>query len=392
MKSLYPRSAILVAVAIFHTAAQAGEVTFERRAFDYGEAVWATETIDVNSDGKLDLVVAGTDTVWAQLAPDWQRVTLAETPGGFTIHAVKLDCDLDGDMDLAVGRPRSDWIVYREAIKAGKKPKQPVGEDWTVAWLENTGKPSDWPLHIVDREMHGVHGVWFGDVDGDGHDDLLADAFAGPHLESSLAWYQSVKGTSKPMPRHIITDGKATGRPHYMDFADINADGRGDVLLGATTEGSMTWWEQPADPTSEWTRHLVAMEPGVSHPRAVDLNGDGKLDIYASAGHGVGVMWFEAPDWKKHSIDDSFRDVHAFDAADIDGDGDIDCAGCSFSQMEVRWYENLGDGKYRTHVVDKGNNQQAYDLKLLDLDQDGRLDILLAGRRSDNAVWYRNAR
>ena len=40
--------------------------------------------------------------------------------------------------------------------------------------------------------------------------------------------------------------------------------------------------------------------------------------------------------------------------------------------------------------IDTGYNQQAYDLKVADLDGDGRLDILLAGRQSNNVVWYHN--
>lgn len=38
------------------------------------------------------------------------------------------------------------------------------------------------------------------------------------------------------------------------------------------------------------------------------------------------------------------------------------------------------------------NRQQAYDMKAVDLDGDGRLDLILAGRESNNAVWYRNQR
>ena len=85
-------------------------------------------------------------------------------------------------------------------------------------------------------------------------------------------------------------------------------------------------------------------------------------------------------------------EVNCADFNDNDCDGDIDCAGCSFSMGIVRWWENVGGGKFKTHDIDTGNKQQAYDVKLLDLDGDGRLDILLAGRRSNNAVWYRNVK
>jgi len=240
---------------------------------------------------------------------------------------------------------------------------------------------------VLDRELHGVHGVWQGDVDRDGGLDLIAVSFDGPHLKDSLAWFKAPFGT-QPVRRMIAT-GTATGRPHYMDFADMNGDGRGDVLLGASEEGSFTWWQQPENLEQAWQRHVIAKEPGATHPRAMDLNGDGLLDAFASAGHGVGVMWFESPLWQKHVIDDTVRDVHAFDIADLDGDGDTDAAGCSFTQMTVRWWENLGGGKFQPFDIDTGNQQQAYDLKIGDLDGDGRPDILLAGGQSKNVMWYR---
>ncbi len=365
---------------------------FERHAFALPQNIWAVEALDANGDGKSDFIAVGETKVWTILAPDWRIVELADTPGGKTIHAIALDCDGDGDFDVALGRSSSDWIKHREALAAGKPSNQPAGEDWTVAWLENTERTGTaWPLHRLDRELHGVHGVWKGDVNRDGKADLLANSFAGPHLESSLAWFSVpfAKGADVNSLRRMVTTGKATGRPHYMDFADLNADGRGDVLLGASAEGSFTWWEQPAGLAQEWRRHVIAMEPGATHPRAADLNGDGQLDMFGSTGHGTGVYWFAAPGWTKHIIDADLRDVHAFDIADLDGDGDLDAAGCSFSQKVVRWWENLGGGKFQPHDIDTGNDQQAYDLKIRDLDSDGHLDLLLAGRQSKNAVVYR---
>jgi len=370
---------------------RSGRIHWEPRSFDLGQPIWSTESIDVNADGARDLVAVGATHVWAMLAPSWESVQLAATPGGKTIHSVALDCDADGDVDLALGRSASDWIAHRQAQSTGKPSSPPQGDDWTVAWLENTGRTDQpWPLHTLDRQLHGVHGLWRGDVNRDGSIDLLADSFAGPHLESSLAWFAlpNSQQLAPEISRRLISEGKATGRPHYMDFADVDGDGRGDVLLGASSEGSFTWWQQPADLATPWKRHIIAWQDGATHPRAADLNGDGMPDVIGSAGHGNGVYWYAAPGWEKHVIDESVRDVHAFDAADLDQDGDIDCAGCSYSQHVVLWWENLGNATFRPHRI--ATDQEAYDLKIADLDADGRLDILLAGRRDENVVWYRN--
>jgi FG-GAP-like repeat/EF hand len=388
----FPRSSIFAATLVLSVRPLVG-VEFDRHAHPLSQGIFGVEALDANGDGRRDLIAAGDAKVWAVLAPDWsQIVELAETPGGRTIHAIALDADKDGDLDLALGRSASDWIAHRQRVAESKPSAEPAGADWTVAWIENTGRTdAPWPLHRLDRELHGVHGVWRGDVNGDGQLDLLANSFAGPHLESSLAWFPAPFPKDAPVGslRRMITTGQATGRPHYMDFADLDRDGRGDVLLGATAEGSFTWWRQPADLAQEWTRQLIAMEPGGSHPRAADLDGDGQLDVFGSTGHGQGVYWYAAPAWTRHIIDADLRDVHAFDTADLDGDGDIDAAGCSFSAKIVRWWENLGAGKFQPHDLDTTNEQQAYDLKIADLDGDGRLDILLAGRAAKNVVWYR---
>ena len=384
---------ILGLLAVFIFTFNQFEVTganliFIKKAFPLPQSIWSVESIDFQNGSHNDLIAVGETKVWAIETGKGQTRELADTPGGKTIHSIALDADGDGDMDLALGRSASHWIEYRE----GNLQEEPVGEDWTVAWLENTGNQAPWPLHPLDRELNGVHGLWKGDVNNDGKVDLIADSFAGPHLESSLAWFPAPFELEYAIGsrRKMITKGKATGRPHYMFFGDMDNDHRGDVLLGASSEGSFTWWKQPKHLNQEWSRQLIAMEPGATHPRAVDLNHDGRLDVLCSAGHGTGIMWFEAPDWKKHVIDISIRDVHAFDASDLDGDGDVDAAGCSFSDREVRWWENLGDGTFDIRTIDTGKDQEAYDLKIKDLDQDGLPDILLAGRRSNNAVFYQN--
>ena len=381
---------LLLAALALSVAAHAAP-RFERQAVELSQDIFGIDALDGDRDGQLDVVVVGLSKVWLLRAPDWRAIEIADTPGGRSIHGVALDCDGDGDLDLVISRSVSDWIFHRSALAAGKPTKTPTGDDWTIAWLENTGRlDAPWPRHRIDQELHGVHGLWTGDVDRDGKKDLLADSFAGPRFESSLAWFPSPVGLKRD--RRIAAEGSATGRPHYLDFADMNGDGRGDLLLGASAEGTFTWWEQPADPSVQWQRHLIAMEPGATHPRAADLNGDGRPDVLGSAGHGVGVAWYESPQWRRHVIDADLRDVHAFDAADLDGDGDIDAVGCSFSAKVVRWWENLGAGNFKAHDIDNGSVQEAYDLKVVDLNRDGFPDLLLAGRQSRNAVVYLQGR
>ena len=229
-----------------------------------------------------------------------------------------------------------------------------------------------------------------GDIDGDGVKDVVAGSIMGPFFPNSLVWLRTPAKGETPFPRRIITKDGTDGRPHYLDFADMNGDGRGDVLLGDSKGGTFTWWEQGVGPNPRWTKHRIAQEDGATNIRAADVNRNGRLDVVGSCGHGKGVFWFESPAWNKHPIDPGLATPHALAVGDFDGDGDLDVATASYTAFVGRWYENDGAGSFTAHDIDTGNKQQAYDLKTVDLDGDGRLDLLLAGRESRNAVWYRN--
>ena len=118
------------------------------------------------------------------------------------------------------------------------------------------------------------------------------------------------------------------------------------------------------------------------------MNGDGKTDFIASRGHGRGVLWFEAPNWKLHDINPDLKSPHCRTIADFDQDGDIDAATCAYESRIAAWFENDGKGAFKTHILDE--DQAAYDIRSVDMDSDGDLDILIAGQRSKNVVWYEN--
>ena len=365
--------------------------TWVRNAFPLPESIWSVEALDANGDGRLDLIAMGETKVYALTAPDWKQSVLIDTQEPKMLYCVALDADQDGDSDLAVGRYQVPWLNYRQAREAGKAASEPKGPDFSVAWVENIQSVGrKWPLHVIDREVNGIHGLWTGDINRDGAIDLISDSIMGPFFPKSLVWFETPARGQNAFKRHVITKGEADGRPHYLDFADLNGDGRGDVLLGDSGGGTFTWWENPKNRDAAWIKHEIAKEKGATNIKAVDVNDDGKLDVVGSCGHGQGIFWFEAPGWTKHVIQADLADPHALAIGDFDGDSDLDVAAASFTAFIVRWYENDGKGAFTPHDIDTANKQQAYDLKSIDLDRDTRTDLILAGRESRNAVWYQN--
>jgi hypothetical protein len=325
-----------------------------------------------NSGGKTRLLVA----------PDWREVILDETPGYGAMHSETFDVDGDGDLDYLAAR-------YTPGL---------------VFWLEQPAKPLEnrWTLRIAEDQIDGIHGLLKGDVDGDGRPDLLANSGQPKEpFPNSAVWLKLPKDvhSAERWDRHVFAKGDAPGLSHYFGFGDVDGDGRPDISLAAkggnqaesTSEAYFAWWQAPRDVQQPWTKHVLAdHQGGATNIQPADVNGDGKMDFIATRGHQQGVIWFEAPTWKIHGIHPTLREPHSLAVADMDGDGDVDCATCAFGDSTCAWFENDGKGNFTTHVV--GTDQKAYDIRAIDMDNDGDLDLLVAGQNSKNVVWYANPR
>lgn len=335
---------------------------------------------DFTGDGVIDVIADAGGQTRLFVGPDWKQTVIDADHDGTYIHSESFDVDGDGDADYIGARYNPGLIMWYE------QPDEPLTMPWT--------------RRLIDNQVHGIHGVIKGDVDKDGRMDLLATS-AQPldPFPESLVWLAAPKDprSADAWTRHVFADRDAPGLTHYLGFGDINADGQPDAATGAkggpqdpSGKGEwFAWWESPANPTDVWTKHLLpGVHPGATNIHPADINGDGKTDLLASRGHGSGVIWFESPTWNVHTIDAEIKEPHCLQVADIDGDGDSDAVTCAYGSKLCVWYENDGRGNFVRHVV--GTDQEAYDIRIADMDADGDLDFLVAGRASNNVVWYRN--
>ena len=169
-------------------AAKRETVNWERRAYPLPESIWSVEALDTNGDGVKEVIATGVTKVFAVDVTNWKTEVLFDTLEGKLLYCVAVDADGDGDRDLALGRYQIPWIEFRAPRVSGKSvPPEPKGPDFSVAWIENRRRAGTWPLHIVDRELNGIHGLAVGDVDADGRPDVIAGSISGPFFPNSVS-------------------------------------------------------------------------------------------------------------------------------------------------------------------------------------------------------------
>lgn len=138
-----------------------------------------------------------------------------------------------------------------------------------------------------------------------------------------------------------------------------------------------------------------------------DVNGDGRLDLIVNhnGGHGGWLGWYEtgknAKSWKRHIIARKGPDGGTFaggdlEAADIDGDGDVDALGLVHpgewdkggAPTEIYWYENPG---WEPHRIGRAP-AFVKDINIADFNTDGRPDVVTITNDGHTLTVFRQDR
>ena len=141
----------------------------------------------------------------------------------------------------------------------------------------------------------------------------------------------------------------------------------------------------PGDEPAGWKKHEINARSVFEGAGAFDVDGDGKLDVVS------GEQWYKGPEWtpypvRKVSKSGTYRNCFSTMPMDVNGDGKTDFITCSYFEKNVGWVENPGvPGKEWTyHEIDKPGSSEA--AVLVDLDGDGRLDVL--PNSTNTVAWY----
>jgi len=133
--------------------------------------------------------------------------------------------------------------------------------------------PVRFERHDIDAFPAGYQ-VAVADMNGDGKPDVVALSTEADRVD----WYES-----PGWKRHAIA---RTARNIDLALRDLDRDGIPEIALAsgfyfseASRGGEIQWLSRPAKPDDAWTIHPIAIDPVVHRLRWGDLDGDGRADL-----------------------------------------------------------------------------------------------------------------
>jgi hypothetical protein len=196
---------------------------------------------------------------------------------------------------------------------------------------------------MIDETLTVIHGLYVGDLDGDGRAEILTASFEGIHrFDWKHGHWQKIHITSGAPP---VNDKPGAAR------------GSSEVVPVHLGPNRML---------------LAAVEPWHGH----------QVVVYSPGGDG-GF-------WKRQVLDESLQEGHALLAADFDGDGkDEIVVGWRAGGGGIKLYHLATDGAtWKTVEIERGVAVEG--AIVADINGDGKPDIVVSAGRNNKVLWYEN--
>jgi len=286
--------------------------------------------------------------------------------GGVSVVAVG-DMNRLGEIDVVVASTISNriWKFYN---------RQQDNLGWTgPAAISNALAPS---------------ALAIGDINSDGYNDVIA----GSATNGRLAWWDTLQGSTGRVTIALAVTNVAT-----LQVVDMERDGDRDVLAAIPGEGRVAWFEHGGGVATSWTDRTISS--GLNNPLSAcagDLDDDGDIDVVIALEGPGRVVWRrnvngDGLTWQSAVIDNAFAGASFTAIADVDRDGDMDVLAGARAAGLLAWWENIGGmatNWTRRNILT--GPADLIDMKAMDYDRDGDVDLVGGYGSSDIIAWAEN--
>jgi len=357
----------------------------------------AIAVADINVDGLPDVVVGYGGTtgstpeivIFFQTTPTrFQRISLLQGPGALGVRTFAI-ADISGDGRLDLIAACNGQLIYLRQGESALNPFTWVSDvisgssgaglgQWTdvalvqldglfapdlvacngdpgrLIWFRSPQFPlngNGWtPIGIDTATRAGASALVIEDIDRDNLPDVMSAA-AG-ESQATLAWYRNPGLTVDPTQPWLRFAVTGFAQPTRIAVADVDRDGRSDVIACSPTQRRIGWFQQPVDLTEPAWQGYVLADFSTNTPVdliAADVEVNGQPDVVVATADVGGLRWFTPINsvqsrWVENNLADFSLNVNRIAMGDIDRDGRIDVAaallGATASEDTVAWFLN----------------------------------------------------
>ena len=356
------------------------------RAVDIDTAIsigYGLAIADINGDGKPDIALADQKTIQWYENPTWKKHVIAEnlTPQD-NVCIAAADIDGDGKAEIAVG--------------AGWNPGDTVNSGAVFYLIAPKDRTQKWEAVKLHHEptVHRMH--WAKNAAG--KFELIVKPLHGRANKGNEGAGGRVLAYTVPAnPKGewkttVVSD--ALHASHNFQPINWDNDPEQELILGSK-EG-LFWFGQS---TGAWKRRQFGTN-WVGEVRDGKLPGGQRFIATIEPMHGTTVRLYRDPQakglWPKQTLDESLKDGHALAVGDLLGTGS--------DQIVAAWRGMNPKGvpgiKLFAPLDKEGTQWKEFpisaeavaveDMKVADLNGDGKLDIIAAGRQTKNVRIFFN--
>lgn len=250
----------------------AGE--WERYAVEVDDAnsYFKMYTMDVNNDGKEDIIAGGRQGAALFINPGnpvqidafWEKINFPDGMGS----SFYLD-DLDGD---------------------GKKDLLNTFLHGNISWIDLAYEDGEIVFNrtVIDPDLDNAFDVNCMDINADGKKDVIVTLLNQPNIY----WYEAPLNDNGQWIQHVVSN---TFSGTDIFTGDINGDLKLDIIVSGAFVDKLVWFEYRGDEDEIlWMEHTI--DDNINDPGDVslnDLDGDGDLDVVVTGLRDDQMIWYE---------------------------------------------------------------------------------------------------